>query len=129
MCDVIGEEAVQNVVAAQADPSNPPLILGGAELAKMLGVTDPDDVAWMASKLTPQPPGSMTQAIRLTGAGGSVPVLFVACNETEFEGPELSLARAKERAAVSDDVRVVTLRAPHNAMVTHPQDVVALLTE
>ena len=128
VADVIGEEAAKNVENAGVDPMRPPLILGGTELAKMLGVTDEDDIEWLASKLTPQPPSSLTQPLRLKRSAPGVPVVFVTCTQTKMEGPELSLARAKARAEKDPSVRVVALDAPHNAMVTHPREVVELLT-
>jgi pimeloyl-ACP methyl ester carboxylesterase len=128
VADVIGKEAAQSVQDAGVDPTRPPLILGGTELAKMLGVTDPDDIEWLASKLTPQPPASLTQPLRLDRANSGVPVVFVSCTKTNMEGPELSLSRAKARAEKDPSVRVVALDAPHNAMVMHPAELVELLT-
>jgi hypothetical protein len=103
---------------------------GGLEVAHMLGVTDPDDAAWVASKLTPQPPATLTQPLRLERAETGVPVLFIACLGTEMEGPQRSQQRAELRAATDPTVCVATLAdAPHNAMVTHPDEVTKLLTE
>ena len=129
VADVVGELATQAVVAARVDPEHPPLLAGGLEVAHMLGVTDPGDAAWVASRLTPQPPASLTQPLRLERATTGVPVLFIACLGTELGGPELSHQRAEARAAVDPTVRVATLAdAPHNAMVTHPDEVTELLT-
>ena len=130
VADVVGETATQAVVAAHVDPAHPPLMAGGLEVAHMLGVTDPDDAAWVASKLTPQPPATLTQRLRLERAETGVPVLFIACLGTEMEGPQRSQQRAESRAATDPTVRVATLAdAPHNAMVTHPDEITKLLTE
>ena len=126
--DIVGKEAAQVVIDAQVDPSGPPRIRGATELAMMLGVSDPDDVEWVASRLTPQPPATLEQSLRLHNTSRA-PVLFVSCTQTLFDGPELSYARAKARADQDQSVRLVSLDAPHNAMVTHPADVAALLDQ
>jgi pimeloyl-ACP methyl ester carboxylesterase len=127
VCDIIGEE-IQNVVRAQVDPANPPRIEGASEIARKLGVIDPQDIDWVASKLTPQPPASMTQAVRLKHVTPSVPALFIACNQTYLRGVRLSRMRAQARAGEGPPVKIVNLEAPHNAMITHPNQVVELLS-
>ncbi len=126
--DIVGQAAAQVVIDAQFDPVCPPRIQGAADLARMLGVSDPHDVEWVASRLTPQPPATLTQPLRLRH-GHRVPTLFVSCTETLFDGPDLSHTRAKDRAARDPSVRLVSIDAPHNAMVTHPAEVVALLSD
>jgi pimeloyl-ACP methyl ester carboxylesterase len=126
--DIVGKEAAQVVIDAQVDPARPPRIQGAADLAMMLGVSDRDDIEWVASRLTPQPPATLTQAIGLQNMS-CAPVLFVRCTRTVFDGPDLSYARAQARAARDPSVRLVSLDAPHNAMVTHPAEVVALLED
>jgi pimeloyl-ACP methyl ester carboxylesterase len=128
VADIVGEEAARTVTAAQSDPATGPLIVGADQLAALLGVTDPDDIAWLASKLTPQPAGSATQALRLEHAGAIVDTLFVSCRGTTFEGTELSYARAREHAATDPKVRTVEIDAPHNVMVTHPDLLTDVLT-
>jgi hypothetical protein len=128
--DVIGEHAVQGVIAAGVDPARPPLIAGGSVLAQTLGVTDPDDIAWLASKLTPQPPAALRQPLTLKAPVG-VGIVYVTCvdSPTTKAGVELSWARAEKRAAEDPSVRIVSLNAPHNAMVTHPAEVVEVLID
>jgi pimeloyl-ACP methyl ester carboxylesterase len=126
--DIVGKEAAQVVIDARVDPARPPRVHGAADLATMLGISDPADVEWVASKLTPQPPATLTQSLRLARPART-PVLFVSCTQTVFDGPELSYARAQARAAHDPSVRLVSLDAPHNAMVTHPAEVVALLSD
>jgi hypothetical protein len=94
----------------------------------MLGVSDPEDIEWVASRLTPQPPATLTQSLRLHRTSRA-PVLFVSCTRTVFDGPALSYGRAQARAAHDPSVRLVSLDVPHNAMVTHPAEVVALLND
>jgi pimeloyl-ACP methyl ester carboxylesterase len=124
--DIVGKEAAQVVIDAQIDPDRPPRLQGAVDLAMMLGVSDPEDIEWVASRLTPQPPATLTQPLRLQNTSRA-PVLFVSCTQTAFDGPELSYDRAKARAARDPSVRLVSLDAPHNAMVTHPAQVAALL--
>jgi pimeloyl-ACP methyl ester carboxylesterase len=126
--DIVGKEAAQVVIDAQFDPVQPPRVQGATDLARMLGVSDPDDLEWVASRLTPQPSATLTQPLGLQRAP-EVPTLFVSCTQTLFDGPDLSYTRAKARAAVDPSVRLASIDAPHNAMVTHPAEVVALLSE
>jgi pimeloyl-ACP methyl ester carboxylesterase len=126
--DIVGKEAAQVVIDAQVDPARPPRIQGAADLAMMLGVSDPEDIEWVASRLTPQPPATLTQSLQRQPTSRA-PELFVSCTQTLFDGPELSHTRAQARAAHDPSVRLVSLDAPHNVMVTHPAEVVALLEE
>lgn len=128
--DVIGPEATKNVAATKADPAKPPLINRGVEIAKQMGAKDPKDIAWLASKLTPQPPATLTQPLRLKQRDPKVPVLFIFCTDPSTGGGvHMSYDRAKTRAANGLPVRTVTLKAPHDAMVTHPDDVTRVLVE
>jgi len=126
--DVIGQAAADSVTALRADAKHPPRLANGVEAAIMLGITDPDDAAWVAERLTPQPPATLFQPVRLRRDASRVPVLFVACVAQQMEGPELSFRRASDRAAHDPAVTVVELDAPHDAMLTHPDEVVELLT-
>jgi pimeloyl-ACP methyl ester carboxylesterase len=126
--DIVGKEAAQVVIDAQVDPSRPPRIQGAVEIAMMLGVSDPDDLDWVASRLTPQPPATLNQPLRLHNVSPA-PVLFISCTRTLFDGPELSYTRARARAERDGSVRLVSLDAPHNAMVTHPIEVAELLND
>ena len=125
--DVIGQVAAESVTALRADAERPPRLANGLEAANMLGITDPDDAAWVAERLTPQPPATLFQPVRLQRDAPVIPVLFIGCGAQQMEGPELSFARASARAAHDPTVEVVVLDGPHNAMLTHPDEVVELL--
>ena len=129
--EIIGDEGMQMIGQLQTDPDQPSRILGAAEFAQVLGATDPDDIEWLASKLTVHPQGTLTQPIRLDHADPGVPVLYIACTagyRGDGEGAlDLSPSRAKARAVNDPTVQVVALDAPHNAMVTHPGELTALL--
>ncbi len=84
--DIVGVEAAQTVTAAQSDPTSGSLIAGADQLAQLLGVTDADDVAWLASKLTPQPSASVIQPLRLQHEGATVDTLFVSCACHDLRG-------------------------------------------
>jgi pimeloyl-ACP methyl ester carboxylesterase len=126
--DVIGQQAADVVIALREDPERPPLLLNAKEAAEICGIVDPDDVAWVASKLTPQPLGTQTQPLHLGKASSGVPVLFIACVGQQLGGPDISYERAKARAAREPSVQLAELAAPHDAMVTHPDEVTELLT-
>ena len=118
--DIVGVEAAQTVTAAQSDPTSGSVIAGADQLARLLGVTDADDVAWLASKLTPQPAASAIQPLKLQHAGRGSTRCSCPAAATTFEGTELSYARAREYAATDARVRTVEIDAPHNVMVDAP---------
>jgi len=61
---------VVNMYAPGWTPPPPPF--SGADFAAFLEVND-NDLAWVGSKLTPQPPGTMTEKLRVSGAFLKVP--------------------------------------------------------
>lgn len=125
--DVLGAEARQQVAAGPADPAGLPLVMSATESAKSFGVTDPGDVVWLASKLTPMPIAGLTQPLSLAKPAISVPALYVTCSLTTPDGMKSSLARAQARAASDPAFRLVSLAAAHDAMVTHPDETAAIL--
>lgn len=129
--DALGISPSQSRVATQADPANPPLLPRRFEVAKQMGAATPEDIAWLASKLTPQPPATLTQPLKLKNAGITVPVLFVSCRKpvtgSATGGVEMAYNRAKQLAAKNPAVRTATLQAPHDAMITHPDEVAKVL--
>lgn len=128
VADIVGEEEAHSVAASHCNPATGPLIAGAAQFAQLFGVTSPDDVAWVASKLTPQPRASTTQPLKLDHPDVDLPVLFISCRATRYGGPELSYIRAKTRAASDPKVRTIEIDAPHDAMITHPDLIANLLT-
>jgi pimeloyl-ACP methyl ester carboxylesterase len=130
---LIGDQGMQMISRMQMDPEQPSRILGAIEFAKILGARTPEDVEWLASKLTLHPQGTLTQPIKLERPDPGVPVLYIACMDgprgEEGIGLNLSLSRAESRAAADPTVKVVAMQAPHNAMMTHPDELVALLLD
>jgi pimeloyl-ACP methyl ester carboxylesterase len=129
---LIGEEGMRMIGGIEPDPEHPARIRHAAEFARVMGATG-DDVEWIASKLTPHPQGTLTQPTRLSREDSGLPVLYIACmggyRGDENVGLNLSLSRARARAAKSSEVRIVELDAPHNAMVTHPDELTELLLD
>ena len=119
MTDQIGERGPAYIAEAETDPGwrIPPAPVTA------LGVTDPDDVAWAGGLLTPQPVHTYLQRVR-------DPVDFtviedrtyIACLEPAL--PVLDESRARVRA---DGWDYAELLAGHDAMITHPRDVAALI--
>jgi pimeloyl-ACP methyl ester carboxylesterase len=128
--DVIGHQTASHVLAMEVDPNNPPILAAGVPTAQMLGARAPEDIAWLAGKLTPQPEGALMQPLKLQRPIGHRPTMYIVC--TEFQPGEtlkVSYRRSAKAAAVNPNVRVVELDAPHNAMVTHPEALVDLLLQ
>jgi pimeloyl-ACP methyl ester carboxylesterase len=95
--------------------------------ASFYGVTEPADVAWVNTKMTPQPLKSYTDPSGPTGRIWSHPGLFVECRPTTLR-PEIR-QRARDRSLADPGFRYRLLDAPHDAMVTHPELVARLLSE
>jgi pimeloyl-ACP methyl ester carboxylesterase len=119
MTDQIGERGPAYLAEAERDPGwrAPPAPIAA------LGVTDPDDAAWAGALLTPQPVQTYVQ--RVAGPVDFSVVAdrtYVACLEPAL--PVLDESRARVRAT---GWRYAELRAGHDAMLTHPREVAALL--
>lgn len=90
-----------------------------------IGVQDPDDAAWLKAHCTPHPVSTYEDTFRLAGPLGSgLPVTYVAVSP---EYPPLEASRALARS--QPDWRYLTMIAGHDAMVTSPAEVTALLQE
>jgi pimeloyl-ACP methyl ester carboxylesterase len=128
--DVTSHETGRSVLAMQVDPDNPPILAAGVPTAQMLGARTPEDVAWLAGKLTPQPEGAMLQPLKLARPIGHRPTMYIVCADWDpGETLRVSYRRAEKAAAGNPQVRVVTMDAPHNAMVTHPDELVEILLQ
>jgi pimeloyl-ACP methyl ester carboxylesterase len=88
------------------------------------GVTDPADVAWLARRLTPHPFRSYAEPLPPIGpAGDGLPRTYVACTDPVYPALESSRARVRGRPGWG----WVELRTGHDAMVTAPEALTALL--
>lgn len=88
-----------------------------------LGVTEQADIDWLTPRLTPHPWLTYTEPLRLTGKGDQVPAVFIEC----VEWMRVFAAHA-ERAAVRG-WPTHQLATGHEAMVTAPDELAALLLE
>ena len=96
--------------------------------AARYGVTDPDDAAWLNSRMMAQPLKTYRDPVGATDRAWSHPGLFVECVPHSTLEPHV-LERARGRSAADPRVRYRVLRASHDAMVTEPDAVAELLFE
>jgi pimeloyl-ACP methyl ester carboxylesterase len=93
-----------------------------AALARFLGVTDPDDVAWVVERLTPHPWKTTTQPLRLTNEAAlwAIPQTHICCTA--------SLAiRDVERIKAVSEGRLWDIDTGHDLMLTEPHETAELL--
>ena len=95
--------------------------------ATRYGVTNPDDIAWINSRMTAQPLKTYSDPIGATRRAWDHPGLFIECVPSSLE-PHL-LERARTRSANDPRFRHRVLHTAHNAMVTDPKSVTELLLE
>jgi pimeloyl-ACP methyl ester carboxylesterase len=94
------------------------------------GITDLDDWAWVRSRLVPQPFRQTIEPIRLTGAGAGLPGTYVYCTDDKPTGSPLAAMFAPMVArAHAHGYRYREVATGHDAMVTAPQALAALLLE
>ncbi|MEV7096367.1 alpha/beta fold hydrolase [Amycolatopsis sp. NPDC051045] len=82
------------------------------------GVTDPDDVAWLAPRLIPQPLRSFAETTRLSGAVDRIPGTAVWCRPQVYPF---------DRFGAAIGYRTLALDAPHDVMLTHPEALAGVL--
>jgi pimeloyl-ACP methyl ester carboxylesterase len=87
----------------------------------VLGVTDQADIAWLSARLTPHPWLTYTEPVRTGPAAAAVPARYLDC--TDWMG--VFAPHAERARNLGWDVR--SLATGHEAMVTAPRDLAALL--
>jgi pimeloyl-ACP methyl ester carboxylesterase len=89
------------------------------------GVTDPDDVAWMLPKLTPQPWKTFDQPLHLTNeeALRAVPDFHIMCEQGLVYRPREFVERIRGTG------RLWTIDTGHDLMITEPEAVADALIE
>ena len=101
------------------------VLLPSPEAGRFYGVTDPDDVAWMADRLTGHPWKCFEQPLEIgdEAALATIPQFHIVCTSTlATRDPELmEQARA--------DGRLWTIDTGHDLMITEPQAVADALLE
>jgi pimeloyl-ACP methyl ester carboxylesterase len=90
-----------------------------------LGVTDPEQNAWMTAKLTPHPWKCFSQPIRLAheGAVRRLPRASINCT------PTLKMKPPETKAEALDADRVWEIDTGHDLMITEPEATAAMLLE
>lgn len=90
------------------------------------GVKNPADVAWVSRRMTPQPVGTYSQPLILAAPlGNGLPKTYVDCTLE----PMANLNPAKVMVRATPGWQVRTLSSGHDAMVTAPGPLSALLRE
>jgi pimeloyl-ACP methyl ester carboxylesterase len=101
----------------------PPLPFSGADFAAFLEVND-NDRAWVGSKLTPQPPGTMTEKLRVSGAFLKVPRrAFIGVTK----GEQPFFKAVADRYATDQTWRVHQVDCGHDVMIDKPDELTAIL--
>jgi pimeloyl-ACP methyl ester carboxylesterase len=91
------------------------------------GVTDAADAAWLRAKLVPHPFGALTQPLRLANpAGFAGPKTYLACVKAAAESWRDAMV---ERARTEPGWRYREVATGHDAMITAPSQLAALLLE
>ena len=89
---------------------------------EFLGVTDPDDMAWAEPQLAPQPVRTFLEPLGAVDFSVVQDRSYIACTAPVAPLLERSRARAREQGWT-----VVELAAGHDAMISHPRELAALL--
>lgn len=90
--------------------------------AEGFGVTEEEDIAWVQSRLGDQPLRTLTQPV-VSAAAARIPSTFIQCSEAPF------FAEAGERARARGFRYYALPSAGHDAMITQPRELAAILLE
>lgn len=91
--------------------------------AEVFGVLDPADQAWVEARLTPHPISTMLSRLPISGRpGNGLPARYIACTDPLYHPHE----RVRDWGEMLG-ARVDQIATGHDAMVTDPQALVALL--
>lgn len=93
--------------------------------AGAFGLTDPDDLAWVARRLTPQPLRSYSEPFGLRAPlGNGLPVSYVCCTDPPYPAIHSAHTIVRREGWVWRE-----LATGHDAMITAPDATVAELLE
>jgi len=95
----------------------------GTEPLPNYGVTDPDNIAWMAERLTPHPFACFTRPLVLSNEADlwKLPQTHIVCTSTLATRDPARLAPARDAGRLWD------IDTGHDLMITEPQAVADLL--
>jgi len=93
------------------------VLLPGPDAGLLYGVTDPDDLAWMADRLTGHPWPCFEQKLRLTNEDAlwSIPQYHIVCTST------LATRDREQMAAARAEGRLWEIDTGHDLMITEPK--------
>jgi pimeloyl-ACP methyl ester carboxylesterase len=123
--DLIGPERAERMTGMAAADGEGWLI--PVSDASWWGLTDPGQIAWVNSRITPQPIRTYTDKIGATDRAWSHPGTVITCNPSRL--PERERARQLARAKTDAHFRHRVLNACHEPMVTDPGELTRLLGE
>jgi pimeloyl-ACP methyl ester carboxylesterase len=122
--DNLPPEVVQEKLASAAD-LNGGKVMAPLDVVGFYGVTDPADAEWVGRRVTPQPAGTYTTPLSLSHpVGNGLPCTFIRCTDPALSSIEESYAYAREAGMPLHE-----LKTGHDAMVTAPGELAALLIE
>lgn len=88
-----------------------------------MGVTDAEDAAWLAARMVPHPVKTQTEKLLLVNqAAEGIPRTYILCS---VNSPEMG--KALDRIKNHPLGQILTLETGHDAMITAPKEVAALL--
>ena len=101
---------------------------GGVSLpppkAAVLGISDPADAAWVEREMTPHPFATFTETVRWNApVGNGRPKTYIDCTEPSYA----PLAALKARLQSQAGLTFVELKTGHDAMVSAPEELTAIL--
>jgi hypothetical protein len=96
------------------------------DTARMLGLTDVNDVAWVNRRVTDHPLSTYLQKVEFQNPiGNGVPKAYIACTGATLKVFDAS----KATAGTESDWDYVTLDSCHDCMVSDPNEVADLLMQ
>ncbi len=119
--DTLPADVVEKLRAVAADQ---PIAALPAPRPKSLGLTEPDDIAFVESRLTPQPLGTYETSVQLKHPiGNGLPCTYVHCTSPSFAAVQASRDWVKSNS----NWPWMELKTGHDAMVSAPSLVTRLL--
>lgn len=102
-----------------------PVLFPDSEAINYLGVTDPDDFAWMKLRITPHPWKCFTQKLWLQdkAAVRRIPRTNINCTQL------LAISNDAKRARQLDADHLFEIDTGHDLMITEPRRVADMLLE
>lgn len=123
--DLIGDERAAQMKAMAAEGGDGWYV--PTSDASWWGLSDPDQIAWVNSKTTPQPIKTYLDKIGPTDRAWSHPGTTIECNPSRL--PALEVARQRARAESDPHFHRRVIAACHEPMLTHPDELTELLVE